>query len=204
LAGDRLQSESHRAVRREADIQFGLGILALVASATGSWWLLQGCLHPIVWLGVAGALALAGTFLSEGRRTRNECARLQPQDALAPVVTLAPFRPVEQGGPPTLRPRLLGFLVFGIVASVGGSGVNVLLRLVTRGGAGTLDLLAWVLFTFPIALAVWMLPPRGLGINEGAGDQRKGGNNRPVGSESPQGPCPELGGDAGSNPQGGP
>jgi len=117
------------------------------------------------------------------------CALMQPaQDALAPVVTLAPFRPVEQGGPPTLRPRLLGFLVFGIVASVGGSGVNVLLRLVTRGGAGTLDLLAWVLFTFPIALAVWMLPPRGLGINEGAGDQRKGGNNRPVGSESPQGP----------------
>jgi hypothetical protein len=54
-------------------------------------------------------------------------------------------------------------MVFGIVASVGGPGLNVLLRIVTRGGADTLDLLAWVLFTLPIALAVWMLPPRGLG-----------------------------------------
>ncbi len=53
-------------------------------------------------------------------------------------------------------------MVFGIVASVGGPGLNVLLQIVTRGGAGTLDLLAWVLFSLPICLAVWMLPPRGL------------------------------------------
>jgi hypothetical protein len=67
------------------------------------------------------------------------------------------------------RRRLLGFLVFGIVASVGGPGLNVLLRILTRGGAGTLDLLAWVLFTLPIALAVWMLPPRDLGRRGGTG-----------------------------------
>ena len=54
-------------------------------------------------------------------------------------------------------------MLFGIVASVGGPGFNVLLRIVTRGGTGNLDLLAWVLFSLPIALAVWMLPPRGLG-----------------------------------------
>jgi len=59
-------------------------------------------------------------------------------------------------------------MVFGIVASVGGPGINVLLGIVARGGAGNLDLLTWVLFTFPICLAVWMLPPRGLGAHQRA------------------------------------
>jgi hypothetical protein len=56
-------------------------------------------------------------------------------------------------------------MVFGIVTSVGGPGLNVLLRIVTRGSAGNLDLLAWVLFALPICLAVWILPPRGLGAS---------------------------------------
>ncbi len=162
MIGDRLQARPPLAIRREADIQTGLGLLALLAAATGSWWLLQGRLHPSVWLGVAGALTLAATFLSEGRRARGEYARVQPPDAPATAMRLGVADTTQHGVPATHRRRLLGFMLFGIVASVGGPGVNVLLRIVTRGGAGTLDLLAWVLFTLPIALAVWMLPPRGL------------------------------------------
>ncbi len=162
MIGDRLQARPPLAIRREADIQIGLGLLALLAAATGTWWLLQGRLHPSVWIGVAGALTLAATFLAEGRRARDEYARVQPPDAPATAMRLRVPETTQQGGPATHRRRLLGFMVFGIVASVGGPGLNVLLRIVTRGGAGTLDLLAWVLFTLPIALAVWMLPPRGL------------------------------------------
>jgi hypothetical protein len=55
-------------------------------------------------------------------------------------------------------------MVFGIVASVGGPGLNVLFQIVTRGRAGTPDLMTWILFTLPIVLAVWVLPPRGLGV----------------------------------------
>ncbi|MCI0407984.1 MAG: hypothetical protein L0191_05365 [Acidobacteria bacterium] len=171
MVGDRLQARPPPAIRREAEIQIGLGLLALVAAASGTWWLLQGRLHPSVWLGVAGALTLAATFLSEARRVREEYARVQPPDAPATAMRLGVPGTTQRGRPATHRRRLLGFLVFGIVASVGGPGFNVLLRIVTRGGAGTLDLLAWVLFTLPIALAVWMLPPRGLG---GKGEPRWG------------------------------
>lgn len=163
MIGDRLQARPPLAIRREAAIQIGLGLLALLAAATGTWWLLQGRLHPSVWLGVAGALTLAATFLSEGRRARDEYARVQPPDAPATAMRVGVVDTTQQGVPATHRRRLLGFMLFGIVASVGGPGFNVLLRIVTRGGAGNLDLLAWVLFSLPIALAVWMLPPRGLG-----------------------------------------
>ena len=163
MIGNRLQARPPLAIRREADIQIGLGLLALLAAATGTWWLLQGRLHPTVWLGVAGALTLAATFLSEGCRARDEYARVQPPDAPATAMRLGVADTTQQGVPATHRRRLLGSIVFGIVASVGGPGFNVLLRIVTRGGAGNLDLLAWVLFTLPIALAVWMLPLRDLG-----------------------------------------
>jgi hypothetical protein len=162
MSGDRLQARSHLVIRREAHIQLGLGVLALVAAATGSWWLLHGRLHPSVWLGVAGALALAATFLSEGHRARDKYTSIQPADALATAMRLAPPGTANQGAPATHRRRHVGLMVFGIVASVGGPGLNVLLRILTQGAAGTLDLLAWVLYTLPIALAVWMLPPRGL------------------------------------------
>jgi hypothetical protein len=164
MGGDRLQARSGLVIRREAYIQLGLGVLGLVAVATGSWWLLHGLLHPSVWLGVAGALTLAATFLSEGRRARRDYACLQPPDDSATAIRLPASRTRQQAEPATHRRRLLGFLVFGIVASVGGPGINVLLRIVTRGGAGTLDLLAWVVFTLPICLAVWILPPRGLAL----------------------------------------
>ena len=150
------------AIRREAEIQLGLGVLALVAVATGTWWLLHGRLGPTVWFGVAGALALSATFLSEGRRTRDEYARLRHSDASDTAMTLTALRPAQHDVLATDRRRLLGFLVFGIVASVGGPGVNVLIRIITRGGTSPLDLLAWVLFALPVCLAVWMLPPRGL------------------------------------------
>jgi hypothetical protein len=163
MIGDRRQARPPLAVRREADIQIGLGALALVAAATGAWWLLQGRLHPTAWLGVAGALTLAATFLSEGRRARDEYARVQPPDALATAMRLGVADTTQRGRPATHRRRLLGSMVFGIVASLGGPGFNVLLLIVTRGGAGIIDLLAWVLFSLPICLAVWMLPPRGLG-----------------------------------------
>lgn len=163
MSGDRRQARLHLAIRRQADIQLGLGALALVAAATGAWWLLQDRLHLSVWLGVAGALTLAATFLAEGRRAGCEYARRQPPDASATTMSLGVSDTKQQGAPPTQRRRLLGFLVFGIVGSVGGPGLNILLRILTRGGAGPLDLLAWVLFTLPIALAVWILPPRGLG-----------------------------------------
>jgi hypothetical protein len=162
MSGDGLQARSRLVIRREAHIHLCLGVLALVAAATGTWWLFHGRLHPSVWLGVAGALALAATFLSEGRRSRTENAWVQPPDAPANSMRLAASRTTQQGEPATQRRRLLGFMVFGIVASICGPGLNVLLRIVNRGGAGNLDLLAWVLFTLPIALAVWMLPPRGL------------------------------------------
>ncbi len=171
MIGDWLQAQPPLAIRREADIQIGLGLLALVAAATGTWWLLQGRLHPSVWLGVAGALTLAGTFLAEGRRARDEYARVQAPDAPATALSLGLPETTQQGGLAAHRRRLLGSMVFGIVASVGGPGFNVLLRIVTRGGAGTLDLLAWVLFTLPIALSVWMLPPRGLAPR---GEPRRG------------------------------
>lgn len=67
----------------------------------------------------------------------------------------------HQGGPASHRRLLLGSMVFGIVASVGGPGPNALLCCHPRW-AGIIDLLAWVLFSLPIALAVWMLPPCGL------------------------------------------
>ena len=164
MPGDRHQARSLLGIRREADIQRGLGVLAFVVAATGSWWLLQGRLHSSVWLGVAGALTLAGTFLSEGRRARDEYARLRHSDASDTAMTLTALRPAQHDVLATDRRRLLGFLVFGIVASVGGPGVNVLIRIVTRGGASPLDLLAWVLFALPVCLAVWMLPPRGLAL----------------------------------------
>ena len=135
-----------------------------VVAATGTWWLLQGRLHSSVWLGVAGALTLAGTFLSEGRRARDEYARLPRSDASDTAMRLTALGPAQQCVFATHRRRILGFLVFGILASVGGPGLNVLIRIVTRVGASPLDLLAWVLFTLPISLAVWMLPPRGLGL----------------------------------------
>ncbi len=162
MSGDRRQARSPLLVRREAYIQLGLSVLALVAAATGTWWLLQSHLHPSVWLGVAGALTLAATFLSEARRARDEYAKVQPPDAPATAMRLGVPGTTQRGEPPTHRRRLLGSMVFGIIASVGGPGVNVLLRIVTRGGANTLDLLAWIFFTLPICLAVWMLPPRGL------------------------------------------
>jgi hypothetical protein len=164
MAGDRHQARPLLGIRREADIQRGLGVLAFVVAATGSWWLLQGRLHSSVWLGVAGALTLAGTFLSEGRRARDEYAHLRHSDASDTAMTLTALRPAQHDVLATHRRRILGLLVFGIVASVGGPGVNVLIRIVTRGGAGPLDLLAWVLFTLPVCLAVWMLPPRGLAL----------------------------------------
>ena len=162
MRADGVQARPLRAIRREAEIQLGLGLLALVAAATGTWWLLQGRLHPTVWLGVAGALTLAATFLSEGRRARDEYAWGQPPDAPPTAVQPAARGTAHPGAFATHRRRLLGFMVFGIVASVGGPGLNVLIRIVTRVGASPLDLLAWVLFTLPVCLAVWMLPPRGL------------------------------------------
>ena len=162
MRADGLQARPLHAIRREAEIQLGLGLLALVAAATGTSWLVQGHLNPTVWLGVAGALALSATFLSEGRRARDEYVRLSRSDAPDTAMTLTALRPAQHDVLATDRRRLLGFLVFGIVASVGGPGVNVLIRIVTRGGASTLDILAWVIFVLPISLAVWMLPPRGL------------------------------------------
>ncbi len=162
MSGHRLHACSGLVIRREAYIQLGLGVLALVAAATGSWWLLQGRLHPSVWLGVVGALTLAATFLSEGRRARDKYIWIQPPADSTTAIRLGVPGTTQQREPATHRRRLLGFMVFGIVASVGGPGLNVLLRIVTQGAAGTLDLLAWVFFTLPIALAVWMLPPRGL------------------------------------------
>jgi len=163
MRADRLQARPLHAIRREAEIQLGLGLLALVAAATGTWWLLQGRLHPTVWPGVAGALTLAVAFLSEGRRTRDEYTSSRHPSACSTGITLATFGTARQGRLATdSRRLLLRIMVFGIVASVGGPGFNVLVGIVTRGSAGTTDLLAWVLFTLPIALAVWMLPPRGL------------------------------------------
>jgi hypothetical protein len=162
MAGDRLQTRSVLAIRREADIQLGIGVLALVSAATGTWWLLHGRLHSSVWLGVAGALTLAGTFLSEGHRAHNENAWLRLPDSQITAMKLAVLGATQQVRLTTHRQPLLGCIVFGIVGSIGGPGLNVLLRIVTRGGAGTLDLLVWVLFTLPVCPAVWMLPPRGL------------------------------------------
>ena len=162
MRADGLQVRPLHAIRREAEIQLGLGLLALVAAATGTWWLLQGRLHPTVWLGVAGALTLAATFLSEGRRARGEYTSSRHPSACSNGIRLASFATARQGEPTTDSRRILGVMVFGIVASIGGPGLNVLVGIVTRGSAGTTDLLAWVLFTLPIALAVWMLPPRGL------------------------------------------
>lgn len=163
MSGDRLQARSRLVIRREAYIQLGLSVLALIAAATGTWCLLQGRLHPSVWLGVAGALTLTGTFLSEGRRARDEYAWVQPPDAQITAMRLAALGTTQQGEPATHKRRLLGFMVFGIFTSVSGPGLNVLLRIVNQGAAGNLDLLVWVLFTLPICLAVWMLPPRGPG-----------------------------------------
>ena len=58
--------------------------------------------------------------------------------------------------PLTTLSHLLDVELFGLDPR-GHHGVNVLLRIVTQGGASTLDLLAWVLFTLPIALAVWIV-----------------------------------------------
>ena len=180
MTGDRLQAHSLLGIRREADIQLGLGVVALVVAATGTWWLLQGRLHSSVWLGVAGALTLAGTFLSESRRARDEYARHSRSDASDTAMRQTALGPAQQGVLATHRRRLLGFLVFGILASIGGPGLNVLLGIVTRVGPGTLDLLAWVVFALPISLAVWMLPPRGLGVQERAEERGGGGNIRKV------------------------
>ena len=164
MRADGFQARPLRAFRREAEIQLGLGLLALVAAATGTWWLLQGRLHPTVWLGVAGALTLAATFLSEGRRARDEYTSSQHPSASSTGITLATFGAARPGRLATDSRRLFHIMVFGIVASVGGPGFNVLVGIVTRGSAGTTDLLAWVLFTLPVCLAVWMLPPRGLAL----------------------------------------
>jgi hypothetical protein len=180
MTSDRHQARSLLGIRREADIQRGLGVLAFVVATTGSWWLLQGRLHSSVWLGVAGALTLAGTFLSEGRRARDEYTRLRYSDASDTAMTLTALRPAQHDVLATHRRRLLGFLVFGIVASVGGPGVNILIRRVTRDGASPLDLLAWVLFAFPVCLAVWMLPPRGLGLLRPATERDGGECNHPI------------------------
>ena len=162
MRADGLPARPLHAIRREAEIQLGLGLLALVAAATGTWWLLQGRLHPTVWLGVAGALALSATFLSEGRRARDEYTSSQHPNGSSTVFRLAAVETSRRGELATHSRRLRRVMVFGIVASVGGPGFNVLVGIVTRGSAGTTDLLAWVVFTLPIALAVWMLPPRGL------------------------------------------
>jgi hypothetical protein len=156
-------------IRREGDIQIGLGVLAFIAAATGTWWLLQGRLHPSVWLGVAGALTLALTFLSEGSRARDECASHPGSRTPTTVMKLIALRTPHRVELATHRRRLLGGMVFGIMGSVGGPGLSVLLRILSRGGTSIMDLLAWLLFTLPIALAVWMLPPRGLGRRSGAG-----------------------------------
>ena len=168
MRADRFQARPLHAIRREAEIQLGLGVLALVAVATGTWWLLHGRLGPTVWLGVAGALALSATFLSEGRRTRDEYTSSQRPSACSAGIRLATFETTRQGGLATDSRRLLRVMVFGIVASVGGPGLNVLVGIVTRGSAGTIDLVAWMLFTLPIALAVWILPPRGLTRRNGS------------------------------------
>ncbi len=162
MTGDRLQARSLLVIRREAHVQLGLGVLALVVAVTGTWWLLQGRLHPSVWLGVTGAVTLAGTFLSEGRRARGEYAWLHRPEAPDTVIKLASLGTAHRVALATHRRRLLACMVLGIIASIGGPGLNVLLRILSRRGASTMDLLAWVLFTLPIALAVWMLPPRGL------------------------------------------
>jgi hypothetical protein len=104
---------------------------------------------------------LAVAFLSEGRRTRAEYTSSRHPSACSTGITLATFGTARQARLAT-DSRRLRVMVFGIVASVGGPGLNVLVGIATRGSAGTIDLLAWVLFTLPIALAVWMLPPRGL------------------------------------------
>ena len=117
---------------------------------------------------------MAATFLSEGRRVRGECTSSQRPSACSAGIRLATFGTARQGGLATDSRRLLRVMVFGIVTSVGGPGLNVLVGIVTRGGAGTTDLLAWVLFTLPIALAVWILPPRGLGLL-GPARERDGG-----------------------------
>ncbi len=174
MSGNRLQACSGLVIRREAYIQLGLGVLALLAAASGSWWLLHGRLHPSVWLGVAGALTLAATFLSEGRRARDEYTWVQPPDALAIAMRLAAPGTTRQCKPVNHRLRLLGCIVFGIVASVGGPGLNVLLRIVNRGAVSNLDLLAWMLFALPISLAVWMLPPRGLAPKRSRGERPPG------------------------------
>jgi hypothetical protein len=135
MTGDRHQAHSLLGIRREADIQLGLGVLALVVAATGTRWLLQGRLHWSVWFGVAGVLALAGTFLSEGRRARDEYVRLPCSDPSEIAMRLTTLGPVQQGVFATHRRPLLGFLVFGIVASIGGPGLDVLIRIVTRAGA---------------------------------------------------------------------
>jgi hypothetical protein len=94
-------------IRREAQIQIGLSVLALVAAATGSWWLLHARLHPSVWLGVAGALTLAATFLSEARRARDEYAQVRRPDAPATGMRLAALGTAKQGEltPLGLRPE---------------------------------------------------------------------------------------------------
>ncbi len=174
MTSERPQACSPLVIRREAIIQLGLSVLALVAAVTGTWWLLQGRLHPSVWLGVAGALTLAGIFLSEGRRARDEYPWLPRPEAPTTEMKLASLGAAQQVALATHRRRLLACMVLGIVASIGGPGLNVLLRILSRGGASTMDLLAWVLFTLPIGLAVWMLPPRGLVCRgqprEGEGD----------------------------------
>ena len=167
MRADRFQARPLHAIRREAEIQLGLGVLALVAAATGTWWLLQGRLQPTVWPGVAGALTLAVAFLSEGRRTRDEYTSSRHPSACSTGITLATFGTARQGRLAT-DSRRLRVMVFGVVASVGGPGLNVLVVIVTRGSAGTIDLVAWMLFTLPIALAVWILPPRGLTRRNGS------------------------------------
>ncbi len=159
MIGDRANPCSLQRIRREALIQLGLGILALGAAVMGTFWLFQGRLHRSVWLGVAGALTLAVIFLLEGRRARGEYSSESPHGA-AKDVQLDPLGALH-------RRRVLGGMVFGIIAAIGGPGVNVLIRIVSRGGAGAADLLAWLIFTFPISLAVWTLPPRGLGRRRG-------------------------------------
>ncbi len=177
---DGLQARPLHAIRREAEIHLGLGLLALVAAATGTWWLLQGRLHPTVWPGVAGALTLAATFLFESRRARGEYASAQHPCATNTWIRLATVATARQSGLATDSRRLLHVMVFGIVASVGGPGLNVLVGIVTRGSAGTIDLVAWMLFTLPIALAVWILPPRGLGLLGPATEREDGECNHTI------------------------
>lgn len=152
------------ALRREAYIGLGLGALALASSGFVTRWLLLGRLATLVWIGVLGAIALAIAFAEAGWRAYGTSRSLEEA---AGIVTRARQGAVEYIPPPGTEPRRrrrLILLLFGSVASVAAPGVNVLVRVLVVRRVDEIDLLAWTLLVLPVCLAVWLLPPRGLGF----------------------------------------